>query len=169
MEAVLTRLAAIQDSRLRRFEVFDGGFTLNANLDPVIVAVALTKMETNGLVVRLDPGQLTALFSRICHHNDPRPIDPLKDLRLNELLLYHQDLSLVPLEVLEGAIPRLEKIQFIGGMMTGAQAALILTLARERRLGRIKSIRLVRLTGMRSVPPSLLQEARLNNKLQWID
>ena len=90
-------------------------------------------------------------------------------MRLSELVLLNKDLSLIPPEVLMGAIQRLEMVQFSGGRMTGEQFTAILTLAKEDRLGRIKRIRFICVAGMRSVSPSLIKEARLNNKLEWSD
>ena len=160
VEAILTRLAASQDSRLRRLGIRDGPVTIST-LDPEVVAGALVKLETVGDVLSygLSAGQLLALISRI--NNSP-------DLRLKELILYGKYLSLVPPEVLVGAIQRLEVAEFWRGKMTGEQLTAILTLAKENRLGRIKIIRINRVAGMGSVSPSLLQEARLNSKLEWI-
>ena len=57
---------------------------------------------------------------------------------------------------------------FSWGEMTAEQFTAILTLAKEDRLGKIKRIRIRWVAGMRSVSPSLLQEAQLNAKLEWI-
>ena len=158
VEAVITRLAASEDSRQKKLEVF---FVDLSSLDPEVVAGALIKLETVGLQLtdRLSAGHLPALFSRICHS---------PDLRLSELVLTSRYLSLVPPEVLVGAIQRLERVKFLYGRMTEEQVTAILTLAKEERLGKIKSIRISRVYGMGSVSHSLLQEARLNAKLKWI-
>ena len=80
------------------------------------------------------------------------------------------NISIVPPEVLLGAIQRLREVNFIRGRMTEEQATAIITLAKERRLGRIKLIRFSNVVGMSSVSSSLLQEAKFNNqyKLFWI-
>ena len=72
----------------------------------------------------------------------------------------------MPPDVLVGAIQRLEIVEFLGGGMTAEQATTILTLAKERRLGSIKTITIYNIIG-RSVSPSLLQEAQLNGALEW--
>ena len=157
VEAVITMMAASQDSRLRDLVLYN---TVNlSSLDPEVVAGALTKLETvrPQLSYHLSAGHLTALFSRICQ----APV-----LRLTELD-YYKDLSLVPPEVLTGAIQKLEGVEFFGGRMTEEQATAILTLAKEERLGRIKTITIDSVAGMESVSPALLQEARLNDKLEW--
>ena len=159
LEAVITRLAATEDSRLRDLDLVYGGPVNFLSLDPEVVAGALTKLETvrPQLSYHLSAGHLTALFSRICQ----APV-----LRLTELD-YYKDLSLVPPEVLTGAIQKLEGVEFFGGRMTEEQATAILTLAKEERLGRIKTITIDSVAGMESVSPALLQEARLNDKLEW--
>ena len=144
LEAVLSRLAATEDSRLRGVGV-RGGFIPSSFI----------------LEDSLSAGQLTALFSRICHSPDQR---------LTELTLYNNNISLVPPEVLVGAIQRLRVVWFVRGRMTGEQATAILIMVKERRLGRIEFIYLQKLVGMSSVSPCLLQEAKLNtNCLLWID
>ena len=104
--------------------------------------------------------EMSALISKICH----APV-----LRLNELVLQYMDLWDVPPEDLVGAIQRLKMVQFLDGWMTVEQATAILTMVKENRLGRIKNIKIFSVLGMRSVSPSLLQEARLNAKLEWQD
>ena len=101
--------------------------------------------------------EMSALISKICH----APV-----LRLNELVLQYMDLRYVPPEDLVGAIQRLEMVQFLDGWMTDEQAAAILTMAKESRLGRIKRIKLLRVSGISSVFTPLLHEAKLNNKLE---
>ena len=162
LEAVITRLAATEDSRLRDLDLVYGGPVNFLSLDPEVVAGALTKLETVGLQLadNLSAGQLPALFSRI--YQAP-------DLRLTRLCLFYKDISSVPPEVLTGAIQRLEVVQFVDGRMTEEQATAILTLAKEERLGKIKNISIYRVADMESVSPSLLQEARVNAKLEWID
>ena len=132
-----------------------------AGMDPEVVAGALTKLETvdYGLSWSLSAGQVSALISRICQ----APV-----MRLSELHLLNKDLSLIPPGLLTGAIQRLEMVLFSQGRMTGEQVTAILTLAKEDRLGRIKRIRIKWVAGMRSVSSSLIKEARLNNKLEWV-
>ena len=158
LEAVLARLAAHQDSRLWQLRVFGKPLKIST-LDPEVLAAAFVKLETVGfdLTDGLSTGQLSALFSRICQS---------QVLRLTELYLFNKDLSLVPPEVLVGAIQRLEIVEFGGGRMTAEQAIAILTIVKERRLGKIKKIMIKSVEGMRSVTPSLLQEAKLNAKFQ---
>ena len=160
MEAIFIRIVATEDSRLR--ELVNWVPVNISSLDPEVVAGALIKLETVGpqLSYSLSAGHLTALFSRISQ----APV-----LRLTRLDVFRKDLSLVPPEVLTGAIQKLEVVEFWWGKMTREQTTAILTLAKERRLGKIKNIRIYHVDGMRSVSPSLLQEARLNAKLKWID
>ena len=162
VEAVLTRLADSQDSRLRNLKT--SALTPWTHyllpLDPEVVAGALTKLEKVGpdLGGILSAGQVSVLLTRILHS---------PDLRLTQLHLYSKDLSLVPPEVLVGAIQRLEVAWFQYGKMTREQLTAILSLAKENGLGRIKTIVIQRVDGMSSVSPSLLQQARQNIKLKW--
>ena len=105
----------------------------------------------------LPTGQMPAVISKICQ---------APDLRLNGLILHNMNISLVPPEDLVEAIQRLEMVQFLDGWMTDEQATAILTMAKESRLGRIKSIKLLRVGGIDSVFTSLLHESKLNNKLE---
>ena len=159
MKAIIIRLAATEDSKLRELVVCGGPFGLSS-LDPEVVAGAYVKLETVGpnLIGLPSSGQASALFSRILHS---------PDLRLKKLFLRGQDLSLVPPEDLVGVIQRLEVVMFRWGMMTGEQASAILTLAKENRLGKIKRIMIDNVSHMNSVSPSLLQQARFNKKLEW--
>ena len=160
--AIISRLGTTEDSRLRELELaVDSGIFNISSLDPEVVARAFIKLQTVGLnfTFHLTISQVSALISRICH-------SPY--LRLSELVLRNKYISLVHPEVLVGAIQRLEVVRFKGGTMTGEQATAILNIAKENRLGRIKNIRINRVAGMGSVSPSLLQEARLNSKLEWI-
>ena len=160
VEAVLTMLAATEDSRLRDLVVYGGGGANLSLLDPEVVAGALIKLKTVKTDIHgLSNGQLSALFSRILQ----APV-----LRLTRLHLWGKVLSLVPPQVMAGAIQRLEVVELQLGRMTGEQATVILTLAKEERLGRIKTIKIYQIRGMRSVSPALIQEARLNAKLKWI-
>ena len=122
VEAVITMMAASQDSRLRDLLVYN---TVNlSSLDPEVVAGALIKLETVGhqLSYNLSAGQVTALFSRICQ---------APDLRLSKLDLHFKDLSHVPVEVVVGAIQKMEEVVFWYGRMTADQLTAILTLAKE--------------------------------------
>ena len=64
--AVITMLAATEDSRLRHLELESIGSI--STLDPEIVAGALIKLQIVGplLSYSLSAGQVSALFSRIC-------------------------------------------------------------------------------------------------------
>ena len=159
VENILIGLADSEDSRLRRLEIFGGPVNLSS-LEPEVLAGALTKLETVGLnlSLSLSPLQVSALFSRICQ----APV-----MRITELVLRQKDLSLMPPEVLVGAIQRLEKAEFRGGLMTAEQLTAILTIVKERRLGRIKRISINSVDGMRDVSYSLIKEAKLNQKLAW--
>ena len=164
LEAIISKLAATEDSRLRQLEHYGGRVNL-PSLDPEVVAGALVKLESidsipgSDLIDNLSPDQLSALFSRIRRS----PV-----MRLCHLILTNKDLSLVPPEDLVGAIKRLEVVQLLYGRMTAEQLTAILTMAKEDRLGRIKNIKISFVAGRSSVSPSLLQEARrLNNKLKW--
>ena len=75
---------------------------------------------------------------------------------------------LIFLVLKDRAIQRLERVEFWRGEMTGEQLTAILTMAKERKLGRIETIRIALVDGMSSVSTSLLQEARQNIKLNWI-
>lgn len=163
LEAIITRLADTQDSRLRRLSVSGYGYLYSLSLDPEIVARALVKLEEVGVDLRLflSAGQLSALLSRI--RDSP-------ELRLSKLHLYYlkSEISLLPPEVLVGAIQRLEEFKFSWGKMTAEQATAVLTMVKEGRLGRIKKLGFCDVRGMRSVSPSLLQQAKLNGALEWI-
>ena len=117
-EAIITRLVADQDSRLRKLESYAAVDFDMSSLDPEVLAGALVKLETVGwdLSINLSPGQLTALLSRICQ----APV-----LKLKELVLHDKNLSLVPPEVLAGAIQKLERVEFLYGRMTAEQATAI--------------------------------------------
>ena len=158
VEAVLTRLADGQDSRLKNLTFT--AFNLSS-LDPELVARALIKLETlePNLVDSLSAGHLIALISRICHSPESK---------LSALFLFNKDLSLVPPQDLVGAIQKLERAEFRNLTMSGEQLTAILTKVKERRLGRIKNLRIQFVSGMRSVSTSVLQEAQLNPKLKWI-
>lgn len=158
LEAVLSSLATIQDSRLRN--LFPGGPVNISSLAPGIVGQALTKLEQVGpeLSLSLTADHLSALFTSI--RQSP-------NLRLRQLYLSDKDLTLIPPEDLVGAIQRLEVAMFRYGEMTVEQLTTILTLAKEERLGRIRRIRIRYVGGMRSVSSALIHEATLN-KLEWI-
>ena len=82
-------------------------------------------------------------------------------------MLPNMDLTLIPLEDLVGAIQRLEVAHFRWGEMTAERLTTTLTLAKERRLGRIKRVEIFHVRGMRSVSSSLIREAKFNSKLEW--
>ena len=133
-----------------------------SSLDPEVVAGALTKLEKVGydLIWSLSAAQLAAIFSRIRES----PV-----LRLRHFGLHINNISHISPLLLVGVIQRLETFEFFLGKMTVEQATAILTMVKENRLGRIKNIKIFSVLGMRSVSPSLLQEARLNAKLEWQD
>ena len=161
VKAILTRLATTENSKLNKLTVFNF-FHFNT-MDPEVLAIALIKLKSVGMDLSssLSPNQLTVLFYRI---------KDSENLILRNLDMINVNISIVPPEVLLGAIQRLREVHFIRGRMTEEQATAIITLAKERRLGRIKLIRFSNVVGMSSVSSSLLQEAKFNNqyKLLWI-
>lgn len=79
-EAILTRSATTQDSRLRELSCYH--MAEMPGMDPEILSQALVKLEIvgyRGFLVKLSPDQVLALFSRI--RESP-------DLRLTELEIY---------------------------------------------------------------------------------
>ena len=146
--AIITRLVDTGDSSLRQLSFLVDG------------AHAIIKLVTSGsmLCEFLSADKVMALISRICQ----APV-----LRLTKLYLHYSDLSLIPPEVMVGAIQRLERVEFFRGRITSEQATAILNMAKEDRLGKIKWIRFFRVDGMRFVSPLLVQEAKLNKKLKW--
>ena len=157
-EAILTGLAVSQASKLRR--LLCGANIHISTLDPEVVAGALTRLEEveHALSRNLSVGQVSALISRI---------NQSQDLRLKGVYLSDKDLSLVPAEDLVGTIQRLEVATFWWGKMTGEQATVILTAVKEERLGKIKKLTIARVSGVGSVSPFLLQEAKFSKKLLW--
>ena len=155
---------ATEDSRLSDLE-FSLDFVDISSLDPQIVVRALIKLERIFFAPcpRLSPAQVIALFSRIRDSPDKR----LSQLRLWSDDDQLMDYTVVPTEVLVGAIQKLELVDFDGGEMTVEQLTAILLMAKERRLGRIKRFQIVDVIGMSSVSPSLLQAAQLNDALEW--
>ena len=102
-EAILTRSATTQDSRLRELSCYQ--MAEMPGMDPEILSQALVKLEIvgyRGFLVKLSPDQVLALFSRI--RESP-------DLRLTELEIY-LDVSMVPPELFAGALSRLETVRF---------------------------------------------------------
>ena len=157
LEAIITMLAATEDFRLRQL-ILHHNIQPVKSLDPEVVAGALTKLEAvdQNLCLSLSADQFTALISRICQ----APV-----LRLTKLWIDSDFISLVPPEVLVGAIQRLEMVVFWWGRMTDEQFTAILTKAKENELGKIKNIYISSILGMWSVSPSLLEEAKQNKKL----
>ena len=139
LEAIITRLADTQDSRLRRLSVSGFCGVDISSLDPGIVAGALVKLEKveEDLSCRLSDGQLSAFLYRI--RDSP-------ELRLSKLHLEGKNLSLLPTEVLVGAIQRLEEVKFSWGRMTAEQAMAVRTMVKEGRMGRIKKLELHRVS-----------------------
>ena len=135
VETILTMLAATEDSRLRQLEV--SNYIDLSSLDPEVVAGALTKLVTVGpqLSVGLSPGQVSALLSRI--HESP-------DLRLLQLHLCDQNICHVPLEVVVGAIQKLEKVVCRRVRMTDNQATAIFNFVKRVN---IKSIKIIGVIG----------------------
>ena len=157
--AIFTRLADTEDSRLRKLA--PGGNCDISSMDPEIVARALTKLETVGyrydLTHSLSPSQVTALFSRIRY--DPK-------MRITGLHLYRTDISWFPPETLIQTLHKVRKVSFIDTRMTAEQAIAILTMIKENRLGRLQTIS-IWIPDV-EVPAALLQEARLNNALEFV-
>ena len=160
VEAVLTRLATSQDSRLRQLVNYNSDTGNISSLDPEIVAGAFTKLEAVRLDLNwsLSSAQLAAIFSRIRES----PV-----LRLRHLMLFAHNISHVsPLDLVK-AIQRLEKFEFYLGGMTGEQATAILTMVKKNRLGKIKIIKIGFIYGVGYVSPSLIQRAKQNSALTW--
>lgn len=161
LEAIFTRLAATQDSRLRRLR--SNSYDISS-LDPGTLAGGLVKL--NEVVVGedhsycLSADQVTALLSGI--RDSP-------EVRLSKLHFFEKDLSQLPTELLVEALQKLEEVKFSEGKMTAAQFTAVLTMVKEGRMGRIKKIVFNWVTGMRSVSPALLKQAKLNKalKFQW--
>ena len=105
LEAILSRLAGSQDSKLRKLSCYGWSRADISGMDPEILSQALVKLKTVDdlfLFVHLSPGQYLSLFSQISE---------APNLRLARLQLYW-DVSLVPPEVFAGALSRLERVVF---------------------------------------------------------
>lgn len=146
LEAVLIRVAATQDSRLKRLEVRDP--VILSHMDPEVVARALCKIEIieEDLSGSLSPEQVSALISRI--RETP-------DLTLSDLDLNDKDLSIVPPEVLIGAIQKLRKLDFTG-VMTAEQKRAIYTMVKEEKEGRVEGIKMGCYQGMESLDGTMV-------------
>ena len=152
VEAILARVAATQDSRLRRFN-YDQSLSDLSGLDPEVVAQALVKLETVGypsLGVDLSPDQTLALFTRIRE---------APDLRLTELGLTW-DVSQVPPEVFAEALSRLETV-FVGyraGVTPSQLESLFLRLISHQEEAGGSDLKKLRLiwTDLTSVSPEIL-------------
>ena len=150
-EEILTRLAATEESKLEKLEV-DVGSHLTPDLthmDPDILTSALLKLETDILLrVRLSPEQTTHLLTKISN---------TRDLRLTRVNL--DDVSLVPLAVLSGAISRLEKVIFSGSDLTPVQLEAVFTMLAIQQPGGSKLKRLgfgIGETDLSGLSPELL-------------
>ena len=158
MVAILTRLAATEDSRLTY--LVPGENCDISSMDPEIVARALAKLEIVGydLTQSLSPSQLTALFSRIRY-------DP--EMKITGLYL-HMNISHVPPETLIQTLQKVKEVTFFGTRMTAEQATAILTMIKENRIGKLQKIRneVPMIEG--PVPSTLLQEAKQNNALEFV-
>ena len=147
LKAVLTRLAATKDSRLRRLRF---GSSVNiSSLDPEVVAESLTKLEDGGqsLGLGISSLQVTALISRIC--NSP-------DLRLTKLYLHNKASK--------------EVAVFVHRRKTGDIPAIVTKVKEmEMRLGRIQTLRIFNVTGTTGISSSVSPSLRhLDAKLWWI-
>ena len=104
LEAILTRSAITQDSRLRKLSCYERADI--PGMDPEILSQALVKLETVGggfgFRVKLSPVQVSALFSRI----RKSPIMSLTELEID------WDVSMVEPELFGGALSRLETVKF---------------------------------------------------------
>ena len=110
-EAVLTRLAATMDSRLKRLSLHK---SINLeSMDPVILAEALIKLEFIGVHwFRLSAAQLTSLISKIRHS---------PDMRIIMLCLNYTDLSPVPPEILIEALQKVKDVFIMFTRLTAEQ------------------------------------------------
>ena len=163
IKAILTRLATTENSKLNNLRVDHCIHShIISTMDPEVVATALIKLETIGMEIswNLSPNQHSALFCKIKNS---------KNLTLRQLHMINMNISIVPIEILLGAIRKLKIVHFIRGRMSKEQATAIITSAKEKRLGKIELIRFSYVIGMSSVSPSLLREAKLNSqyKLLW--
>ena len=105
LEAILSRIAGSQDSKLRKLSCYGWSRADISGMDPEILSQALIKLKTVDdlfLFVHLSPGQYLSLFSRIRE---------APNLKLAKLQLYW-DVALVPPEVFTGALSRLETVVF---------------------------------------------------------
>ena len=162
VEAIFTKLEATPDPRLRRLLVHNASDI--SYLDQELMVEALWKLETfsHDMASELSPGHVAALVSRILESSD---------LRLSQLYLAVEDLTLVPPEVLVGAIQRLQEVDIYGGEMSADQLNAILTMVKEGNLGRLKRIGIDMVWPVWGdefkACPWLLQEAQQNEVLEF--
>ena len=152
VKAVLTRLAASQDCRLRMLKNYSSDTCDISSLDPEIVAGALTKLESISKW-SLSGAQLAAIFSAI-------PESPVVSLWLSDQNISHVS----PLDLVS-AIRNLKSFNVLFGWMTSEQATAILTMVEENRLGNIKKITICFPQISGSVSPSLIQRAKQNSNI----
>ena len=156
-EAVLTRLAATMDSRLKRLSLHK---SINLeSMDPVILAEALIKLEFIGVHwFRLSATQLTSLISKIRHS---------PDMRIIMLCLNYTDLSPVPPEILIEALQKVKDVFIMFTRLTAEQFTAILTMVKENRLGRLQRITIWDCHIEGQVSPALLEEAKQYKALDY--
>ena len=116
LEAILVRIIGSPESKLRKIACWWSGPDMSG-MDPEILSEALVNLETVDVGdLRLSPGQVLSLFSRI--RDSP-------NLRLTQLSLLC-NVSMVPPEVFVGAVSRLERVQFYRRAVTVGQLEALL-------------------------------------------
>ena len=159
----MTRLAASPDSRLKSLpDSFRGKYLqMMSDIPPEILARALLNVENvdTPTTYWMDEEHISVFINMIRESSNAR---------LSNVQFLNSKFTHLPPEVLVGAVQKLEEVQFRGGHMTVEQATSILTMIKERRLGKIKKIVMGSIIrDITSVSPSLLQEAKLNPALTW--
>ena len=162
LEAIFTRSAATQDSRLRKLYFYHSADI--SGMDPEILCQALLKLKSCPYWVKLSADQVLALFSRIKESPDLRP---------TELLLWW-DVSMVPPDVFAGALSRLERVKILGwSRVTPSQleSLFMLMISNQEEAGgsKLKQLKF-HYTDLTSVSPEVLVGAiqRLENVAVWI-
>ena len=159
---VLSLFTRIRDSPHLRLTYLDIDWDISM-VPPEMFAGAISRLEKVRIwrSAGVRAGQLKSLFVTLISHQERVGGPKLKHFQFYTA----EDLSSISPEVLVGAIQRLEVVK-IGrpdriGSMTADQITAVLTMVKENQQGRLTVIEIYG-TG-RSVSPTLLQEARMNN------
>ena len=166
LEAIFTRIAGSQDSKLRSLDGWQVSGISGVDVSMVSSAVfagALSRLESVylGLYTRVTAGQLEALFTVLTSHQAEAGEPKLKELGL---MLCGMDFSSVSSELLVRAIQRLEKVEFFYARMTVEQITAVRTMVKENRQGRLKNVKIY--FSSVSVSPVLIREARMNHAVK---